>query len=219
MPPPLLVLNCTAWTARWACSTWGAGHRQANTGGIDSGHHIRCWGIGVYVITYVQHTYIHTYSLCVQHPSPNTTVDYAGVAPTLHGHHYQLGASSWGYTIREPLGVCGQIGAWNYPLQIACWKSAYVWCHAWQVLVYNTYVVIYDSHIQNNSPSPRPALACGNTVVYKPSELTPITVLRLAEIYKEVRNLALCECLLADLFSLACAPQRLGYQMDVLTLY
>jgi betaine-aldehyde dehydrogenase len=30
----------------------------------------------------------------------------------------------WGYTRREPLGVCAGIGAWNYPLQIACWKSA-----------------------------------------------------------------------------------------------
>ena len=25
---------------------------------------------------------------------------------------------------REPLGVCGGIGAWNYPIQIASWKSA-----------------------------------------------------------------------------------------------
>ena len=37
-------------------------------------------------------------------------------------------AHSWpgalGYTKRVPLGVCAGIGAWNYPTQIACWKSA-----------------------------------------------------------------------------------------------
>lgn len=77
----------------------------------------------------------------------------AGVAPTLHGHHYDLG-KSFVYTRREALGVCGGIGAWNYPLQIACWKSG-------------------------------PALACGNAMVYKPSELTPLTALKLAEIFME----------------------------------
>jgi betaine-aldehyde dehydrogenase len=76
---------------------------------------------------------------------------YAGVAPTLHGHHYDLGGD-FAYTRREPLGVCGGIGAWNYPLQIAAWKSA-------------------------------PALACGNAMVFKPAELTPLTAQRLAEIY------------------------------------
>ncbi|HSJ29444.1 MAG TPA: betaine-aldehyde dehydrogenase [Acidimicrobiia bacterium] len=78
---------------------------------------------------------------------------YAGVAPTLHGHHYDLGGD-FAYTRREPLGVVGGIGAWNYPIQIACWKSA-------------------------------PALACGNTMVYKPAELTPLSALSLAEIYTE----------------------------------
>ena len=47
---------------------------------------------------------------------------FAGAAPTLHGDHYDLGAS-FAYTRREPLGVCAGIGAWNYPIQIACWKS------------------------------------------------------------------------------------------------
>ncbi|HET6344160.1 MAG TPA: aldehyde dehydrogenase family protein, partial [Myxococcota bacterium] len=72
---------------------------------------------------------------------------YAGVAPTLHGHHHAL-ASAFAYTRREPLGVCAGIGAWNYPLQIACWKAA-------------------------------PALACGNAMIFKPSELTPLTAVRL----------------------------------------
>jgi betaine-aldehyde dehydrogenase len=78
---------------------------------------------------------------------------FAGVAPTLHGHHYALGAD-FAYTRREALGVVGGIGAWNYPIQIACWKSA-------------------------------PALACGNTMVFKPAELTPLTALTLAEVYTE----------------------------------
>ena len=61
---------------------------------------------------------------------------------------------AFGYTRREPLGVVAGIGAWNYPLQIACWKSA-------------------------------PALACGNAMIFKPAELTPLTALKLAEIYRE----------------------------------
>jgi betaine-aldehyde dehydrogenase len=48
---------------------------------------------------------------------------FGGMAATLHGEHVDLGGS-WAYTRREPLGVCAGIGAWNYPLQIACWKSA-----------------------------------------------------------------------------------------------
>ncbi len=78
---------------------------------------------------------------------------FAGLAAGLHGEHYDLGAS-FAYTRREPLGVCAGIGAWNYPIQIACWKSA-------------------------------PALACGNAMVFKPAELTPLTALRVAEIYTE----------------------------------
>jgi betaine-aldehyde dehydrogenase len=78
---------------------------------------------------------------------------FAGVAPTIHGEHVDLG-TAFGYTRREPLGVCLGIGAWNYPLQIACWKSA-------------------------------PALACGNAMIFKPAELTPLTAIRLAEIYTE----------------------------------
>lgn len=78
---------------------------------------------------------------------------YAGLAASIHGETFQL-ANSWVYTRREPLGVCAGIGAWNYPIQIACWKSG-------------------------------PALACGNSMVFKPAELTPLTALRLAEIYSE----------------------------------
>ena len=77
---------------------------------------------------------------------------FAGVAPTLAGEHIDLGAAAFGYTRREALGVVAGIGAWNYPLQIACWKSA-------------------------------PALACGNAMLFKPAELTPLTAARLLEVY------------------------------------
>ncbi|XP_077175150.1 4-trimethylaminobutyraldehyde dehydrogenase-like isoform X2 [Paroedura picta] len=49
---------------------------------------------------------------------------YAGLAGALAGQHIQLPGGSFAYTRREPLGVCVGIGAWNYPFQIACWKSA-----------------------------------------------------------------------------------------------
>ena len=78
---------------------------------------------------------------------------FAGAAATIHGEHYDLG-SNFAYTRREPLGVCAGIGAWNYPIQIACWKSA-------------------------------PALACGNSMIFKPAELTPLTAVELAKIYVE----------------------------------
>ncbi|MBB3772385.1 betaine-aldehyde dehydrogenase [Angulomicrobium tetraedrale] len=79
---------------------------------------------------------------------------YAGLAAGLSGEHVDLGPSAFGYTRREPLGIVAGIGAWNYPLQIACWKSA-------------------------------PALACGNAMLFKPAELTPLTALKLAEIYAQ----------------------------------
>ncbi|QIE43028.1 betaine-aldehyde dehydrogenase [Meridianimarinicoccus aquatilis] len=79
---------------------------------------------------------------------------FGGIAAGLTGEHIQLADGDWAYTMREPLGVCVGIGAWNYPTQIACWKAA-------------------------------PALACGNTMVFKPSETTPLCTLKLAEILME----------------------------------
>jgi len=49
---------------------------------------------------------------------------FAGLAQSLSGEHIDLGGQAFGYTRREPLGVVAGIGAWNYPLQIACWKAA-----------------------------------------------------------------------------------------------
>ncbi|EAR08834.1 betaine-aldehyde dehydrogenase [Reinekea blandensis] len=48
---------------------------------------------------------------------------FAGLAPMIEGNQQDLGGDFY-YTRREPLGVCAGIGAWNYPLQIACWKAA-----------------------------------------------------------------------------------------------
>ncbi|KAK2043580.1 aldehyde dehydrogenase [Colletotrichum somersetense] len=41
----------------------------------------------------------------------------------LNGESLRLRPSAWAYTTKEPLGVCAGIGAWNYPIQIALWKS------------------------------------------------------------------------------------------------
>lgn len=49
---------------------------------------------------------------------------FAGLAASLSGEHVDLGPAAFGYTRREPLGIVAGIGAWNYPLQIACWKAA-----------------------------------------------------------------------------------------------
>lgn len=51
---------------------------------------------------------------------------FAAQAAVQTGEHISFSGESgdWGYTRREPLGVCVGIGAWNYPIQIASWKSA-----------------------------------------------------------------------------------------------
>ena len=49
---------------------------------------------------------------------------FAALAQSAGGEYIDLGPQAFGYTRREPLGVVAGIGAWNYPLQIACWKSA-----------------------------------------------------------------------------------------------
>jgi betaine-aldehyde dehydrogenase len=79
---------------------------------------------------------------------------YAGLVPAIQGEQIPLRETSFVYTRREPLGVVAGIGAWNYPIQIALWKSA-------------------------------PALAAGNAMIFKPSDTTPLTALKLAEIYTE----------------------------------
>lgn len=51
---------------------------------------------------------------------------FAAQAATMTGEHVAFSGmeGDWGYTVREPLGVCVGIAAWNYPMQMAGWKSA-----------------------------------------------------------------------------------------------
>ncbi len=49
---------------------------------------------------------------------------YAGLATKPHGESYDVPAPSVSFTVREPIGVCGQIVPWNYPLLMAAWKLA-----------------------------------------------------------------------------------------------
>ncbi|GAQ12108.1 putative aldehyde dehydrogenase-like protein C922.07c [Aspergillus lentulus] len=79
---------------------------------------------------------------------------YSGWADKIAGQTISTTANKFAYTIRQPIGVVGQIIPWNYPLSMATWKLG-------------------------------PALACGNTVVLKPAEQTPLSVLVLAELIKE----------------------------------
>ncbi|MFZ0681725.1 MAG: aldehyde dehydrogenase family protein [Candidatus Cybelea sp.] len=49
---------------------------------------------------------------------------YAGLATKPHGQTFDVAAPSQTFTVREPIGVCGQIVPWNYPLLMAAWKLA-----------------------------------------------------------------------------------------------
>ncbi|GGL58925.1 betaine-aldehyde dehydrogenase [Sporolactobacillus putidus] len=80
---------------------------------------------------------------------------YAGLILAPHGETYNVPDNMQAMVIREPIGVCGLIVPWNYPLLMSVWKIA-------------------------------PALAAGNTIVYKPSELTPVTPTKLFEIFEEI---------------------------------
>ncbi|MEU6559312.1 aldehyde dehydrogenase family protein [Nocardia nova] len=80
---------------------------------------------------------------------------YAGWATKLQGETNQLSIPGvLNYTLRMPVGVCGLITPWNFPLMMAAWKIA-------------------------------PALACGNTVLIKPAEQTPLSTLRLGQLLHE----------------------------------
>jgi phenylacetaldehyde dehydrogenase len=81
---------------------------------------------------------------------------YAGWVTKLDGGTQQTSfpGTYLSYTLRQPVGVVGQIIPWNFPLLMASWKVA-------------------------------PALACGNTVVLKTSEETPLSALLLAEVLQE----------------------------------
>lgn len=78
---------------------------------------------------------------------------YAGIINKGLGETYHVPENMQAMVVREPIGVCGQIVPWNYPLLMSVWKLA-------------------------------PALAAGNTVVFKPAETTPLTVIRLFEFFE-----------------------------------
>ncbi|KAJ8523551.1 hypothetical protein ONZ45_g61 [Pleurotus djamor] len=72
---------------------------------------------------------------------------YAGWADKIVGQTIEVdNKTKIAFTRHEPIGVCGQIIPWNYPINMWAWKVA-------------------------------PALACGCTIVMKPSEVTPLTAL------------------------------------------
>ncbi len=49
---------------------------------------------------------------------------YAGWADKVYGETIPVRGPFFTYTVREPVGVCGQIIPWNFPLQMAVWKIA-----------------------------------------------------------------------------------------------
>jgi betaine-aldehyde dehydrogenase len=49
---------------------------------------------------------------------------YAGLANKVLGHVNPVPANALSFTLREPVGVAGQIIPWNYPLVMASWKLA-----------------------------------------------------------------------------------------------
>ena len=79
---------------------------------------------------------------------------YAGWADKLVGETADTNAALFSYTKHEPIGVCGQIIPWNFPLLMFAWKIA-------------------------------PALACGNTVVLKTAEQTPLSALYVCQLVKK----------------------------------
>ncbi|EPE02490.1 aldehyde dehydrogenase [Ophiostoma piceae UAMH 11346] len=79
---------------------------------------------------------------------------YAGYADKRFGQVIETSSDKLAYTVREPVGVCGQIIPWNYPLSMAAWKLG-------------------------------PALACGNAVILKPAEQTPLSALFLGNLIVE----------------------------------
>ncbi|KAM3877309.1 retinal dehydrogenase 2 isoform 2-T2 [Diretmus argenteus] len=83
---------------------------------------------------------------------------FAGYADKLHGTSIPMDGEYLTFTRYEPIGVCGQIIPWNFPLMMTAWKLG-------------------------------PALACGNTVVLKPAEQTPLTCLYMGALIKEVGKL------------------------------
>ncbi len=81
---------------------------------------------------------------------------YGGLATKIHGDVVPVPDDALSLALREPIGVCGQIIPWNL---IRSWMAA------WKLA---------------------PAICAGCTVILKPAEQTPLTVLELASHFAEV---------------------------------
>ncbi|XP_063435021.1 retinal dehydrogenase 2-like [Mytilus trossulus] len=79
---------------------------------------------------------------------------FAGWSDKIQGKTIPMDGNFFCYTRHEPVGICGQIIPWNFPLLMMAWKIG-------------------------------PALCCGNVVVLKPAEQTPLTALYTAQLAKE----------------------------------
>ncbi len=53
---------------------------------------------------------------------------YGGLATKIHGDVIPVPDNAMSLALREPIGVCGQIIPWNYPLLMAAWKIAPAVC-------------------------------------------------------------------------------------------
>ena len=83
---------------------------------------------------------------------------FAGWSTKIFGEVNPVPDNALSFTMKEPVGVCGLIIPWNYPLLMAAWKLG-------------------------------PALAAGCTMILKPAEPTPLTVLELAKILDQIEEL------------------------------
>src|SRR5258708_4204607 len=64
-------------------------------------------------------------SLYVDLPQVAENFEYfAGWATKIEGETIPVPGKMFNYTLREPVGVCGQIIPWNFPLLMAAWKLA-----------------------------------------------------------------------------------------------
>lgn len=79
---------------------------------------------------------------------------FASATRMIKGDVLNVPSGQFTYTLKEPIGVCGLIVPWNFPMLMSAWKYA-------------------------------PALAAGNTVVIKPAEQTPLTLLKFADLVKQ----------------------------------
>ncbi|XP_033097010.1 retinal dehydrogenase 2-like [Anneissia japonica] len=79
---------------------------------------------------------------------------YAGWCDKITGKTIPVDGDVFCYTRREPVGVCGAIIPWNFPLGMLGWKIA-------------------------------PALCCGNAIIVKPAEQTPLTAIYIGSLVKE----------------------------------